>query len=174
MQPLKKIIGSFKWRSMLSYLLIFMVAGFLGNVWMTRSQTEGEAPEIIAQSLTGAQFQEDFTQLKSPALVYFFADWCPICKVQHPVISAIYKDYAVIGVAMQSGSLANVRQYVADREMPFPVVNDETGYVSARYGVNGVPATFIIDTQGRIQYSTRGYATEAGLRSRLWLTKSPG
>ena len=127
---------------------------------------------ISAQSIDRSHYLQNFDKLKSPVLIYFFAEWCPICKVQHSVIENINEDYQVIGVAMQSGSLDIVKKYVNDNGITFNVVNDESGTISSDFGVNGVPASFIVDSQGIIQYSTRGYATEAGLRSRLWLAES--
>lgn len=165
----KKILRKFSWRSTALYFLVFVVASFAGNLWMTRDQVQGDAPEIVAQSLTGSLFRQDFKRLNNSVLIYFFADWCPICKLQQSVIASINEDVQVIAIAMQSGTVENVRQYVADNEVPYLVVNDEYGKISADYGVKGVPAAFIVDPKGRIKYTTRGYATEAGLRSRVWL-----
>lgn len=165
----KNILRKFSWRSTALYFLIFVLASFAGNLWMTRDQVQGDAPEIVAQSLTNSLYRQDFKQLKNSVLVYFFADWCPICKLQQSVIASIDEDVQVIAIAMQSGTVENVRQYVADNKIPYLVINDEHGKISAEYGVKGVPAAFIINPQGRIKYSTRGYATEVGLRSRVWL-----
>ena len=38
---------------------------------------------------------------------------------------------------------------------------DETGEIAHRWGVAGVPASFIVDREGRIAYAGMGYATEA-------------
>lgn len=157
-------------RQLLIYALIFLVAGFLGNIWMTRNQQSGSIPQFIAEDLTGeiVNLQSGEFQQK-PKVIYFFADWCPICKFQNPVISDINQDSDVLGIAMQSGNAANVSSYVQKQGIDFRVINDESGQISRSFGVNGVPAVFIVDKAGLIKYSTRGYATEAGLRSRIWL-----
>jgi peroxiredoxin len=173
------------WRRLLSwqrlregivYLLIFIVAGFVGNLWMTRDQAGGLAPVTTATTLGG----EKISFLAEPAarkqqsaltLLYFFAEWCPVCKLQNSTISELAQDFNVIGIAMQSGDDRQVQAYLAEHEIDFSVVNDATGRISRAYGVDGVPATFIVDANGKIQYSTRGYATAAGLRSRLWLSE---
>jgi len=51
----------------------------------------------------------------------------------------------------------------------FPVVNDADNQISARWGVQAVPASFIVDTDGKIRYVEIGYTTGIGLRLRLWL-----
>jgi len=163
-------------REILVYGLIFIVAGFVGNLWMTRDQAAGLAPVTRAVTLSGETIRflvEPGAQKKQQdelTLLYFFAEWCPICKLQNSTIQALSKDFNVIGIAMQSGDDSAVKRYLAERDIKFPVVNDLSGRISRAYGVNGVPATFIIDNQGKIHYSTRGYATAAGLRSRLWLS----
>ena len=43
--------------------------------------------------------------------------------------------------------------------------------MARRYGVGGVPASFILDADGRIAFHERGYTTQWGLRLRLWLAK---
>jgi peroxiredoxin len=152
----------------LRQLLVYLL---LGNIWMTRNQYSGSIPQFYAEDLTGEKVSLRSPESRQkPKILYFFADWCPICKIQHPVISNIGKDFDVYGIAMQSGDTANVKKYVQAQGLDFRVINDESGEISRMLGVNGVPATFIIDKTGQIKYSTRGYATELGLRSRIWLT----
>jgi alkyl hydroperoxide reductase subunit AhpC len=47
-------------------------------------------------------------------------------------------------------------------------LNDEDGWISEKWGVHAVPASFIIDRTGRIRFVEVGYTTEIGLRLRLW------
>jgi peroxiredoxin len=154
---------------LLVYALIFVGSAFLGNLWMTRDQISGPLPAFNAVDLSGDTVQFDSISGK-PLLLYFFAEWCPICKLQNPVISALQQDYAVLGIAMQSGNNSSVKQYIADQDIGFRVINDENGQISRSFRVNGVPAAFIVNPKGLIQYSTRGYSSEIGLRSRLWLS----
>jgi alkyl hydroperoxide reductase subunit AhpC len=62
-----------------------------------------------------------------------------------------------------------VQKYMREQGVSFPVVNDAEGKISARWGVHAVPASFIIDTEGKIRYVEIGYTTGLGLRFRLWL-----
>jgi len=162
-------------KEILSYGLIILVVGFLGNLWMTRNQVSGEPPPLSGQILELRSGERtgrlDLSAYEKPMLLYFFAEWCPICKLQNPVIENIAGDYPVVGIAMQSGDADKVRRYLTQRGLEIPVVNDPRGQISRAYGVNGVPAAFVIGSDGDIRYSTQGYATEAGLRSRLWLAR---
>ncbi len=160
-------------RELAIYGLILLLAGFLGNLWMTRNQVTGEPPPLSGQIIEPAAGEYrgrlDLAANEKPMLLYFFAEWCPVCKLQNPVIERIAADYPVIGVAMQSGSAEKLRRYLTERGLNIRVVNDPDGRISREWGVDGVPAAFVIGAEGEIAYSTRGYATEAGLRSRLWL-----
>lgn len=153
------------------YTLILVLAGFAGNVWQSRNQASGPAPAITGQALDGQWKTLDMADYDEPVLLYFFADWCPICKLQHAAILSVNEDYPVIAIAMQSGDLANVNAYVEERNLDLFVLNDANGDISRAFGVNGVPASFIIDQRNVIRFSTRGYATELGLLGRLWLAQ---
>lgn len=159
-------------KSLIIYLLIFLFVSFIGNIWLTRNQAKGPAPAIVGQGLDGKIRTVDLKQFDSPVLLYFFADWCPICKLQHSVIASISQHYPVIGVAMQSGTVENVQRYANEQGLKFPIVNDKNGVISRSFGVDGVPATFVVDPVGQLRYSTRGYATELGLMSRILISKA--
>ncbi len=158
-------------RSLLFYALIVLIGAVVGNLWMTRDQASGPAPDLIGQSLDGKLMRIDYSAFEQPLVVYFFADWCPICKLQNSAIESIGEDYPVIAVAMQSGDLDNVIAYVRREGIELNVINDQSGTVSRNFSVNGVPASFIIDNSGVIRSSTRGYTSQFSLRARLWLSE---
>lgn len=158
-------------KTLVVYLLIFVIGGFIGNLWMTRDQASGPAATIIGADLNQQPLRIDFPASNAPRVLYFFAEWCPICKAQHSVINDLNQSVPVLAIAMQSGTTEQVKTYVEQQDLQFPVVNDETGRISRAYGVQGVPAIFIIDDQGQIAFSTRGYSSGLGLHSRLWFAK---
>jgi alkyl hydroperoxide reductase subunit AhpC len=85
------------------------------------------------------------------------------------MIDALAEDYPVITVAMQSGEAQAVRDYPAAQGVAYPVVNDPEGDIARRYGVSGVPASFVLDGRGEVRFVTRGYTSGPGMRLRLWL-----
>jgi thiol-disulfide isomerase/thioredoxin len=161
-----------KWlRTIFIYTAIFVIASFAGNLWLTRNQAHNVAPHIEGIDLDGNELPINYQKYSKPLVLYFFADWCPVCKFQHPVIRTMGEEYPVIAIAMQSGNNQQLRQYLALHEISFPVINDRDGLISSAFGVQGVPAIFIIQQDARIAFSTRGYTSETGLLSRLWLSK---
>lgn len=149
-----------------------LILAIFGGVqwWQGRPLASGEAPPLAGRTLDGQEI--DLGHLKgAPVLVHFWATWCPICRLGDGGIDAIAKDHRVLTVAMQSGDADEVGRFMATKGLDFPVVTDPDGEIAQRWGVVGVPATFVLDANGRIAYATRGASTETGLRLRLWAAK---
>jgi len=135
--------------------------------WQSRSLVTGPAPTLVGHLVDGSPFQLDVA--KGPVLVHFWATWCPICRLEHGNIANISQDKPVITVATTSGSADELAAYLRREKLVMPVLLDEDGAVARSWGVTGVPATFVVDSAGNISHSGMGYATELGMRLRLWL-----
>ena len=75
----------------------------------------------------------------------------------------------MITVALKSGNDAAVAQYMKRQGLDFPVLNDPDGLISDAWGVHAVPASFVLEREGKIRFVEFGYTTGIGLRARLWL-----
>jgi len=147
-------------------LVVLVVAGV--QWWQARDMTRGEAPPLAGPSLSGqpmslAQHQGE------PVLVHFWATWCPVCRLEEGSIASIAEDHAVISVATTSGDAGELQAYLDQQGLQLPVMLDESGDLARLWNVLGVPATFVVNSDGLIEYATRGYSTELGLRLRLAL-----
>jgi len=136
--------------------------------WQTRDMPRGEAPPLAGAGLQGEPISLA-THRGQPVLIYFWAEWCPVCSVTSGNIASISEDYAVITVATTSGNAAEVSAYLNEKELVMPVVMDEAGDLARQWGVFGLPGIFVIDSEGSIDYATMGYSTEIGLRVRMAL-----
>lgn len=149
------------------FLFIILIMGV--RAWQQRDVVKGIAPPLIGVMLDDKAYILA-SKPKHPVLVHFWATWCPICRAEQGSIESIAHDNPnVITIAMQSGSSDIVQQYMHDQGINFPVINDEAGHISASWGVQAVPASFIVDSKGEIRNVEIGYTTEIGLRIRLWL-----
>lgn len=165
------------WRSRLrgwaiNILLILLVFGGV-QWWKARPLATGEAPPLADAMLDGSPL--DLRDLAGrPVLVHFWATWCPVCRVMDGTIDAIAEDHAVIAVALQSGTPAEIRGYLREHGLRFPVVPDPDGRIAGLWGVSGVPTSFVVDASGRIRDATVGLSSGPGLRARLWMAgRSP-
>lgn len=157
-----------RWRWVIEIGVLALVV-FAVHAYQVRASAAGPAPPLTGVGLQGepvdlAQFRE------RPVLVYFWASWCPICRVQQPVIKAVGEDWTVVSVAWQEDlSTDALRDYVQKAGFEFPVLEDVDGDLGKRYGIQGVPTAFVVDPAGQIRFVEVGYSTTLGLRARLWL-----
>jgi len=156
------------WRGLLIQLTLLVIVYIGLQVWQSRNAMTGQAPPINAILLSGEQVSLADYKGK-PILVHFWASWCPVCRFEEANISAIAEDHAVLTFASQSGGANEVRTYSKQRDLRFPIIEDELGEWAQLYGVRGYPSSFIIAADGSIYDVEVGYSSEWGLRLRLFL-----
>ena len=156
-----------RWRRWAVEALVFFALLYALQLWLGREMVSGTAPVLVGQDLQG-QVIDLATHTNQPTLVYFWATWCPICKLMESDIHAIAQDHRVISIAMQSESAAAVSEHLRERGLQFTTLNDPEGQLARQWGVTAVPAAFVILPNGAIFSKTRGYSTRLGLRARLW------
>lgn len=86
-------------------------------------------------------------------LVNFWASWCLECRPEMPLLERLHRELvrqglAVVGVNNRERRDA-VSRYARKLGLTFPLVLDPDGTISARYGVVGLPATFLVGRDGR-------------------------
>lgn len=149
-------------------ILVGLLVGY--RTWQHRDMPEGPAPGLTGVTLAGQPYALPAHPGK-PVLVHFWATWCGVCLAEQGTISAIAQDKNadLITIAMQSGKTSEVSRYIQQHHIDFPVINDEDGTLAERWGVNAVPANFVIAPDGKIRFIEVGYTTKIGLSLRLWL-----
>lgn len=160
-----------RWRRRAGNLawLLAIVALYSGiRFYQQRTLVDGPAPALQAVLLDGSKFDLG-AHRGQPVLVYFWATWCAVCRLEQGSIESLASDHHVVGVALQSGSAAEVTNYLREHGLRVPVINDPDGGIAAAWGVRATPTGFVVDRDGRIRFREVGYTTEAGLRLRLWL-----
>ncbi|WP_048947423.1 protein disulfide oxidoreductase [Kingella kingae] len=102
-------------------------------------------------------------------VLYFWGSWCGICKHTSPVINDLHADgVPVLGVALRSGSLHNVGDYLQQNHLAFDTINDEHGELSQAWGIKVTP-TIVLIRNGKVVHSTTGLASYWGLKARIAL-----
>ena len=155
----------------LKYIIYFLVIFFAIQYFMQRNMAKGEAPAIQSTSVAGQSINLDTYQGK-PLMLHFWASWCSICKLEEGTISALNtdSDTQLLTVAFQSGTTDEVKTFMQKQSIDaWPVIMDEDGTLSSQYGVTSVPATFFIDSSGKIRFKTIGLTSKWGMQARLWL-----
>jgi cytochrome c biogenesis protein CcmG/thiol:disulfide interchange protein DsbE len=127
------------------------------------------APALPAEVLTPPRATLASLRGK-PALVNFWASWCGPCDREAPELRRFSRGLrgrgALVGVDWNDG-LSGARKFIRKNRWSFPNLRDGDGVVGNRYGLSGLPNTFVLDADGRIVKVLRGPQTVAGLERAL-------
>jgi len=127
----------------------------------------------------GREIRFEPQHLQRPALLLFWATWCPYCKALMPYLQKVYDaagkdklDVYAIDIKDEDGDpVAELRE----RGNTFTLVRDGDP-IAALYGVKGTPGLFLVGRDGDIVYKRNGgdapEKVEAALREKLGL--APG
>lgn len=134
-----------------------------------------KAESFALRNLDGDLIRSDEYIGKGPVLLDFWATWCKPCMKNLPKLEKIYQDYAERGLTVlainEDGtrSLGKVEPLVHSLGLTFPVLIDEDREVMRLYRVNGLPTTILLDTNGEVVLTLRGYrpGDEKDLKNKL-------
>ena len=164
------------WKQHLATLALAWLVVVAVDTWRTRDLPQGPAPDaalVVAGIRQGGATATTLAQWRAQhpgraIALHFWADWCPVCRLEEPSVAAVSRDWPVLGIAMQSGDATRVARVQQQRGMPWPTAVDPQGTLSRAWGVHSVPALVVIDAQGRIRFATTGYTPGWAMRLRLW------
>ncbi|MFB4168555.1 peroxiredoxin family protein [Virgibacillus sp. JSM 102003] len=93
-------------------------------------------------------------------MVNFWATWCPPCRAEMPDMEKFHqnKDITILAINLTEteSTKSDVTEFVEKFELTFPVLMDETVKVANQYQIQPIPSSFMIDSNGRIQYKALG------------------
>lgn len=149
-------------------LLLFIAIYFGVKYYTQRNLVDNIPPTLTASFLSGQKFNLQ-EHLDKPILLHFWASWCPVCNLEESSIQSISENHNVVTIAMQSGNEKELTSYMLSKNINFPVIADNDGAIAQRFGVQAVPVSFIIHSNGKIMFIESGFTSSWGLRARLWL-----
>ncbi len=122
-------------------------------------------PTIQLKDMDGKSINTSELGFKGPIIISFWATWCSPCKRELNTIHDLYTDWqAETGVNLVAVSIDDektknqVPVYVDGKGWDYLVLMDVNGDFKRAMGVNNVPHTFLVDTNGVIVYSHNNYA----------------
>lgn len=140
-------------------------------------------PSVTASPLVG-RTAPDFTlpELQGPpvhlaalrgqvVVVNFWASWCAECHTEQAALNATWAKFrdsgvVLLGVDFEDNN-ADARDYINSEGSDYPVVVDANSQTALKFGVRGVPETYVLDQSGRIVDRVIGAVDEATLTTTL-------
>jgi|GEM_PF-1841146 len=143
-------------------------AGGAAEAYTGRGRVGDAVPGFELVSLQGDEVSLPSLRGR-PVLLNLWATWCLPCIEELPELAALQERHrgeglAVVGVNVDAADrIDRVRKFVADRKVPFAVWLDPEMSIAKALRVQTLPATFVIDREGRIVLR-RDLQLEAGDR----------
>lgn len=101
----------------------------------------------------------DLSTVRGPAVVSFWASWCPPCREELPILQKFATRYAgrvdVLGIDFTDPQVDAAKQLVADSGVTYPVVVDLDGSVSGQGAIpalRGLPYLVLLDADGTVVF----------------------
>jgi len=139
--------------------------------------TPSVAPATQVSTLDGKPVSLD--SLRGRVVVLnFWATWCEPCRSELPELVALAgrhraRGLEVVGVSVDRDLPGDkIRAFAERRKVTFPLWRDPDETLASALGVTQLPATFLIDAEGRIVWSARGAISAADPRLASALEKA--
>lgn len=114
--------------------------------------------EMPSLRVEGETFSTADLKTGEVSVLNLWASWCGPCRVEQPELVRLAEttDVTLYGVAYRDKPEASMR-FLQELGDPFDKIGkDEDGQTSLRWGVSGVPETFVISGDGTIVYKHVG------------------
>lgn len=140
-------------------LLLFLLPLFLAS----SPPEPKKLPDFRLSSLEGEEI--DLAELSEPGpfLLDFWATWCLPCRQAFPAYAKLQEKYAEQGFRVitvnqdEPSSQRAIAPLMRRLKIDFPVLLDPELKLGDELGVLNLPTSFLVDAEGRVVWTHRGY-----------------
>ncbi len=135
--------------------IIFALAFLLAFTVSACAKSVGQAgPDFVLADTEGNSVILSEMLKEKPALLVFWATWCPACREEAPHVQEFHEKYKdkvyVIGINLRE-SKAVVTNFIEKNGLTYKMVID-AGEIAREYGVMAIPTVILIDKDKKILY----------------------
>ena len=115
--------------------------------------------EYLPEVFEGKNGEVKLSEIKESPLIgiYFSAHWCPPCRGFTPILSKFYneinkekKQIEIIFISFDRDEKSFKEYYDTMPWVTLPFSNDKKKTIAKAYSINGIPALFVFDNQGKL------------------------
>ena len=121
---------------------------------------QSAAPDFTLRGADGRNLRLN-EQRGQVVLVNFWATWCGPCRQEMPHLNRLYDKYHASGFTLLGVNIDDDPRQAASTAsrmgLKFPVLLDADKAVSKLYDLGSMPATVLIDRDGKVRFLHRGY-----------------
>ena len=151
-------------------LLIVAALGITASALAGCGGSEGSAasglPAVEITSVADGATTVQADALRGPALVNLWATWCGPCRAEMPAFQAVAGDLGDVHVlGINEGDTGDkASSFLTDVGVTFDQYLDPDGAISAELRISGLPATIVLDADGKVVSIHSGALDEQGIR----------
>jgi peroxiredoxin len=132
-------------------------------------EINNQAPDFSVNSLDGKTMALSNFRAKN-VLLNFWSILCDRCEMENNIFEVVHEEYPDIQIMMVDSKedSGTIRRFVRDTYFTLPVYIDKDGITASIYGVDFIPETFLIDSNGIIKYiQHEAFANQTQLENAL-------
>lgn len=111
------------------------------------------APAFEGELLAGEPVSSE-TLLGSPAVINFWGSWCGPCRKEQPLLQEAWERLeskaGFVGINTRGDQRAAALAFLDEFSVTYPSIYDPTSAIADAFGVRTMPATFLLDSRGRV------------------------